>query len=150
MSTITELANSSIGVNDNLDEFDSVGDNTGEVDSASDNTGEVDNANDNAGKVDDTGDTVANNATDCCIRSQLISKAKLFSDKEVIYKLLLSGCVNMMNDAQRSVYKHILNESHYNSIVQQCYQMKQLKPIPIEVNLIINEIFDALLPSRFE
>lgn len=131
---IAELANSSIGVDDNLDEGDNItikldeADNTDgdtvEVDNAAenanDNAGEVDNANANAGEVDDTGDTVANCATDC-IRSQLMSKAKLFSDKEEIYKLLMSGCINMMNAVQRSEYKHILNESHYDNIIQQCY-----------------------------
>lgn len=54
------------------------------------------NANDNAGEVENISDTVANYTTDC-IRSQLISKAKLFSDKEEIDKLLISGCVNMMD-----------------------------------------------------
>ncbi|CAO3667497.1 unnamed protein product [Rhizopus stolonifer] len=150
--TITELANSSIGVNDNLDEDENVTIKPDKVDNTGDSVkvGNVaEKANDSAGEVDDTGDTVANYATDC-IRSQLISKAKLFSDKEEIYKLLMSGCVNMMNAVQRSEYKHILNESQYNNIIQQCYQMKQFEPIPTEIDLIINEIFDALLPFRFE
>ncbi|CAO0801171.1 unnamed protein product [Mucor circinelloides] len=125
----------------------------GKAGSTDGDTVEVDNvaenANDNAGEVDDTGDTVANCATDC-IRSQLMSKAKLFSDKEEIYKLLMSGCIHMMNAVQRSEYKHLLNESHYDNIIQQCYQIKQLEPIPTEIDLIINEIFDDLLPFRFD
>ncbi|EPB90248.1 hypothetical protein HMPREF1544_02934 [Mucor circinelloides 1006PhL] len=125
----------------------------GKAGSTDGDTVEVDNvaenANDNAGEVDDTGDTVANCATDC-IRSQLMSKAKLFSDKEEIYKLLMSGCIHMMNAVQRSEYKHLLNESHYDNIIQQCCQIKQLEPIPTEIDLIINEIFDDLLPFRFD
>lgn len=121
---IAELANSSIGVDDNLDEGDNITIKLDEADNTDGDTVEVDNAaenaNANAGEVDDTGDTVANCATDC-IRSQLMSKAKLFSDKEEIYKLLMSGCINMMNAVQRSEYKHILNESHYDNIIQQCY-----------------------------
>lgn len=100
--TITELANSSIGVNDNLDEDENVTSKSDKVNNTGDSVkvGNVaEKVNDYAGEVDDT---VANYATDC-IRSQLISKAKLFSDKE-IYKLLIPGCVNMINAVQRSEY----------------------------------------------
>ncbi|KAG2193581.1 hypothetical protein INT47_006647 [Mucor saturninus] len=79
------------------------------------------NANDNASEVKNIGDTVANYTTDC-IRSLLISKAKLFSDKEEIDKLLIPGCVNMKDAVQRSEYKHIINESHYNDII--CFAKK--------------------------
>ena len=126
------------------DEIGNTNDNTGSVDNGNGNTVESGHSNDNAGEFD-----TDNNATDS-LRSLLISKAKLFSDKEEIYKLLMSGCVNMMNAVQRPEYKRILNESHYGDIIQQCYQMKQFEPIPTEVDLIINEIFDALLPFRFE
>ncbi|KAI8644437.1 hypothetical protein BD408DRAFT_413442 [Parasitella parasitica] len=61
----------------------------------------------------------------------------------------MSGCVNM-NAVQRSQYKRILTESDYDNIIQQCYQMKQFEPIPTEIDLIINEIFDALLPFIFD
>ncbi|KAI9469998.1 MAG: hypothetical protein EXX96DRAFT_623579 [Benjaminiella poitrasii] len=118
---LTELAKISVGVNDNLDEVDNITIKPDKAGNTDGDTVEVGNVAENASEIDDTGDTVANDATDC-IRSQLISKAKLFSDKK----------------------------KFMNCLCQQCYQMKQLAPIPIEIDLIIDEIFDDLLPFRFD
>ncbi|KAG1542214.1 hypothetical protein G6F49_011692 [Rhizopus delemar] len=104
---MTELANSTVGVTDNLDEVDNFtnkpnkADNTDgdtvEVGAVVENAGEVDNANDNAGEMDYAGDTIVNDATECCIRSQLISRARLFSTKEEIDTLLMSGSRNTLS-----------------------------------------------------
>ncbi|KAI9265527.1 hypothetical protein EDC94DRAFT_647461 [Helicostylum pulchrum] len=83
---------------------------------AADNTADIDN------------DTAAetNDHADLSLYAVLLSKANLFSETEEMHKLLMSGCVNLMNHDQRSVYKNILSSSQYNDIIQKCSAMECL------------------------
>ncbi|CAO3607956.1 unnamed protein product [Mucor hiemalis] len=66
--------------------------------------GGVNNADHIASEADDAGHTVANNDTDG-IRSYLISKSKLFSDKEELYKPLGPGA-NILKAMKHFVFLH--------------------------------------------
>ncbi|GAA5795472.1 hypothetical protein HPULCUR_000830 [Helicostylum pulchrum] len=83
-------------------------------------------AADNTADIDDDTAAETNDHADLSLYAVLLSKANLFSETEEMHKLLMSGCVNLMNHDQRSVYKNILSSSQYNDIIQKCSAMERL------------------------